>query len=90
MEAVAGDSTNATVMEAPRSTLHTTVPDYSMVGGALVGRRGHLQTQRGELCLEQLGTLGISDAWIKEFAEEYALTAPLARYIYSPPHCSHR
>ncbi len=58
---IAGKSRNATVMEAQRSTLDATCIDHTLVGGTLVGRRSCLQTQRGNLRLEQLGKLGIWD-----------------------------
>ena len=89
METSAGISRDVTVLEAHRPVHHATCLDHSLVGGALVGRRGCLQAQRRGLRLEQLGKLGISDHRIKNNTEEYALTEPLAGYIYSPPRRPH-
>lgn len=77
-------------MEAQGPARHTTCLDHHLVGGALVGRRGRLQAQRGKLRLEQLGKLGMPDSFPKIRAEELALTESLARYIHSPPPRAHR
>ena len=69
METSAGIGRDVTVVEAHRPACHATGLDYSLVGGALVGRRGRLQAQRRELRLEQLGKLGTSDHRIKNNTE---------------------
>lgn len=85
METSAGSIRAVTVMEAHGPALLTNCLDHHMVGGALVGRRGRLQAQRGNLRLEQLGKLGIPHHCPRNYTGKHALTELAAGPINSPP-----
>ena len=73
METIARHTRHATIMEAREFARRTSCPDHSMVGGAMVGRRGCLQTQRGRLRLEQLGDMGMLNRFSKDRVAESTL-----------------
>lgn len=85
METSAGSIWAVAVMAAHGPALLTNCLDHHLVGGALVGRRGRLQAQRGSLRLEQLGKLGISYHCPTNYTGKHALTELAAGYINSPP-----